>query len=299
MGVTMILVAGFFLSLAGITLRHMESASGWQILFFRSISFFVVVALLLVAKYRGKVLAAFMAVGWRGIVIALALGFGSVSYIYALLLTTVANALFIISAAPLMTAASAWLFLRERLSPLTWFAMSLAVLGIGVMVYDGIGGGRAMGNLVAFGTPVAYAIMLVVLRQAKDVDMLPATCLAGVVGAATAWLMADNLDISQHDLALCVFLGTVQYAGGFVLITIGSRYVAAAEVALLSLSESIVAPIWVWIGVNEVPSPLTLVGGAIVLVAVVWQALAGIREERMANAAAAGRPAEPAREGEC
>ena len=89
--------------------------------------------------------------------------------------------------------------------------------------------------------------------------------------------MADTLVLSRHDLALCLFLGVFQYTGGFVLITLGARYLPAAEVALLSLAETVLAPVWVWLGVGEVPTVLTLAGGAIVLSAVVAQAVTGMR----------------------
>ena len=119
--------------------------------------------------------------------------------------------------------------------------------------------------------------MLVTLRRAGDRDMIPSICLAGLVGAALGLAMSDSLAVSRHDLALCLFLGIFQYAGGFVLITLGARYLPAAEVALLSWTEIVLAPIWVWIGVGEVPALLTLAGGAIVLSAVIAQAVMGLR----------------------
>ena len=276
-GAALTLGGGALLSLAGITLRHMESASGWQILFYRSSTFFVVVGAYLLFRYRSRVANAFVRVGKPGIVVAFSLGLGSACYVFALLLTTVANALFIISAAPFMTAILGWLLLRERVRPMTWAAMTFALAGIALMVFNGIQSGRLLGNIVAFGPPVSFAIMIVALRSAGDRDMIPAICLAGLVGAGLGFAMADSLAISRHDLELCLFLGVVQYAGGFVLLTLGARYLPAAEVALLALSEIVLAPTWVWIGVGEVPAVFTLVGGAIVLAAVVTQAVMGIR----------------------
>ena len=276
-GVALVLVAGVMLSLAGVTLRHIESASGWQILFYRSLTFFVVVTLYLVFRYRSRVLRAFVATGRPGLVVATSLGLGSACYVFALLLTTVANAVFIISSAPLMTAILGWIVLRERVRPLTWLMMSVALSGVAIMFVNGVQSGRLLGNIVALGPPLSFAIMLVTLRRASDRDMIPAVCLAGLVGAALGFAMADTLVLSRHDLALSVFLGLFQYTGGFVLITVGARYLPAAEVALLSLTETVLAPIWVWLGVGEVPALLTLAGGAIVLSAVVTQAVTGMR----------------------
>ena len=276
-GVALVLIAGFLLSLAGITLRHIESASGWQILFYRSLTFFVVVTLWLAVRYRTRVVHAFVKTGRPGLVVAFSLGLGSACYVFALLLTTVANALFIISAAPFMTAVLAWIVLRERLRPVTWIALTIALAGITLMFVNGIQSGRLLGNIVALGPPLSFAIMLVTLRRAVDRDMIPAICLGGLVGAALGFAMSDTLVLSGHDLALCLFLGVVQYTGGFVLITLGARFLPAAEVALLSLAETVLAPVWVWIGVGEVPALLTLGGGAIVLAAVVAQAVTGMR----------------------
>ena len=276
-GVAIVLTAGVMLSLAGITLRHIESANGWQILFYRSLTFFVVVTLYLVFRYRARVIRAFVTTGRPGLVVAVSLGLGSACYVFALLLTTVANALFIISAAPFITAVLGWIVLRERVRPMTWIAMTIALAGITLMFVNGIQSGRLLGNIVALGPPVSFAIMLVMLRLAGDRDMIPAICLAGLVGAALGFAMSDTLVLSPHDLALCLFLGVFQYTGGFVLITLGTRYLPAAEVALLSLAETVLAPIWVWIGVGEIPALLTLAGGGIVLCAVVAQAVAGLR----------------------
>ena len=276
-GVTLVLAAGALLSLSGIALRHIESAGGWQIIFYRSLAFSLVVFLWVAFSYRTRVVHAFTRVGKAGLIVGLSLGLGSACYVFALLLTTVANALFIISAAPFMAAVLGWIVLRERVRPITWVTMAAALAGIAIMVFGGIRGGRLLGNLVALGTPVAFAIMLVALRHASDRDMIPAICLAGVVGAVLGLAMSDTLAISRHDLALCIFLGVVQYGGGFVLLTLGARYLPAAEVALLSLVETVLAPIWVWLGVGEVPALLTLAGGVIVLAAVVAQTVAGMR----------------------
>ena len=278
-GVALVLVAGLMLSLSGVTLRHIESAGGWQILFYRSLTFFVVVTLYLVFRYRTRVVRAFVRTGRPGLVVAVSLGLGSACYVFALLLTTVANALFIISSAPFVTAVLGWIVLRERVRPLTWFTMTIALAGIAIMFVNGIQSGRLLGNIVALGPAVSFAIMLVTLRFAGDRDMIPAICLAGFVGAALGFSMADTLVLSRHDLALCLFLGIFQYTGGFVLITLGARYLPAAEVALLSLAETVLAPVWVWLGVGEVPTVLTLAGGAIVLSAVVAQAVTRMRSQ--------------------
>jgi drug/metabolite transporter (DMT)-like permease len=197
-----------------------------------------------------------------------------------LLWTTVANAVFIIGSAPLFTALVAWLVLREKVHPIGIVAMTVALAGLALMFADGFVTGRWIGNFLALGVVASFVLMLVILRYSRSIDMLPATCLAGVVAGAIAFVMADDLIISGHDLILCLILGSVQFGAGFMLLTISTRYIPAAEVALYSLTEAVLAPIWVWIGVDETPSLLTLSGGAIVLTAVLVNGLITLRRER-------------------
>jgi len=275
-GVIMILTATLCLSLGGLILRNMEAADGWQVMFYRSISFVVTLLALLVYRYRGGLFAAFRATGTDGVLVALLLAAGSVCYLFSLLLTTVANAMFIIAATPLFVAVVAWLVIGERVRPSTWAVMIVALCGIGLMVGDGLASGRMLGSLVALGVVVTFGGMIVVIRRSKAVDMLPATCMAGVVAGAAAFFMAGDLEVSRHDLILSLVMGSMQFGAGFILITMGTRHVPAAEVSLLSLLEPILASLWVWIFVNEVPATLTLIGGAIVLGAVSCQAVAGL-----------------------
>ena len=276
-GVACVLAGGLCLSLAGVLVRNIDQADGWQILFYRSVTFLILLTSILTVRYRSRTLAAFRAVGWRGVVVSVSLGLGSVCYIFALLNTTVANAMFIIGASPLVAAAAGWVLLGERVSLMSIIAMLIALGGIGLMFVDGFLAGRWLGNVIAIGVVIAFVVMLVMLREAKDTDMLPATCMAGLVAASISAVMAVDLEISGHDLTIALLLGSVQYGAGFIFYTIATRHIQAAEVALFALSESILAPIWVWIGVGEKPSGLTLVGCAIVILSVVSHCVIVIR----------------------
>ncbi len=279
-GVLMVLCAGICLSTGGLIVRHIETADGWQIIFYRATSFVVTLLIFLAVRYRGRVIQPFKNTGVNGLLVAMFLGLGSLCYLFALLLTTVANVVFIISAAPFFTAAAAWLLLGERVRAVTWFFMAAALAGIGLMFVDGFVTGRWFGNVLALGVVASFVGMLVVIRQSKAIDMVPATCLGGVVAGVISVFMVDTFWISRQDLILCILLGSAQFGAGFILITMGTRLVPAAEVALLSLTETVLAPIWVWFFVNEVPSVFTLVGGATVLTAVVGQAVGGMRKQR-------------------
>ena len=280
LGASLVIIGGVFLSLSGIMLRNIESANGWQILFYRGLAFSSMLFLVLLLKYRKGSVDAFRAIGSPGLWAALALGLGSVAYIFAILLTTVANALFIIGASPLATALVGWLILGEKTSRFGITAMLISLTGIGLMFADGLIEGRWLGNIAALVVVASFVIFLLLVRGRHQVDMLPATCLGGLVMAAVGGMFADDLVISNHDLVIALLMGWIQFGIGFMCFTIATRYIMASEVALFALTESILGPIWVWYGVGEQPSLLTFIGSGIVLLCVSSYCIVGIRDER-------------------
>ena len=279
-GVMLVIIGGFFLSTSGILLRNVESASGWQILFYRGFTFSLTLFLLLLIRYRSGIVRAFREIGKPGLWAALVLGLGSICYIFAILLTTVANAVFIIGAAPLATAFAAWLILGERTSRFGVIAMLVSLAGIGLMFADGLIEGRWAGNIAALGVVASFVAFLLIIRDKRGTDMLPATCLSGIVMGGVAAFFVESFVISNRDLMIAITMGCLQFGIGFWCFTVASRYIMASEVALFSLTESILGPIWVWIGVGEKPSLLTLIGSAVVLISVVAYCINGIRIER-------------------
>lgn len=279
-GVSLVIVGGIFLSTSGILLRSLEAANGWQVLFYRGLAFSLTLFLLLLLRYRAGIGSAFRAIGRPGLWASLVLGMGSICYVFAILLTTVANAVFIIGAAPLATAFVAWLVLGERTSRFGVVAMLLSLAGIGLMFADGLLEGRWSGNLAALAVVASFVTFLLIVRDRRGVDMLPATCLSGLVMAGVASLFIESYVLSRNDLAIAIAMGCLQFGVGFWCFTVATRYIMASEVALFALTESILGPIWVWIGVGEQPSLLTLVGSGIVLVCVVSYCINGIRQER-------------------
>ncbi len=266
-------------------LRSMDDANGWQVVLIRSLTFFITILTIMIFRYRRNTFAAYRAVGVSGIFAAILLGLGSVCYIFAMLNTSVANVVFIIGSAPLVTALIAWLFLKEKIGVWGLVAMITSVFGIGLMFLDGFISGGMFGNLMALLMVFMFAFYLLILRSKKHIDMIPATGLSGLITFAIAAVMVSDLDISLHDLVICMMLGSFQLGLGFLFLTLGTRFIPAAEVALFSMSESILNPLWVWIGVNEVPSNYTLAGSAIVLVSVITYSLIAIRNDRKSHAA--------------
>ena len=284
-GILIVFMGGVFLSTSGIMLRSMDDANGWQVVLIRSLTFFITILTIMIFRYRRNTFAAYRAVGVSGIFAAILLGLGSVCYIFAMLNTSVANVVFIIGSAPLVTALIAWLFLKEKIGVWGLVAMITSVFGIGLMFLDGFISGGMFGNLMALLMVFMFAFYLLILRSKKHIDMIPATGLSGLITFAIAAVMVSDLDISLHDLVICMMLGSFQLGLGFLFLTLGTRFIPAAEVALFSMSEAILNPLWVWIGVNEVPSNYTLAGSAVVLISVITYSLIAIRNDRKPHAA--------------
>lgn len=281
LGIVLVLGSAMALSTLGVGLRQVESASGWQILFYRSISFTVMLLLIIAVRHRGGALAAFRSIGRRGFLVALFLGSSSLLYVFAMLNTTVANATFVVSTTPFMAAALGWLVLRESVAAATWIAMAVALLGVALMVADGMETGSLVGVGLALGVAFGTACMLVTVRGATEIDMIPALVIAGVVTGIFTACMVSDFQISTHDLKVSFLLGAGQYAIGFALLTAGTRYVPVAEVTLLSLVETVLAPIWAWWGAEEILTQLTIAGGIIVLSAALGRGIIGLRETRV------------------
>ncbi|MFP6744260.1 MAG: DMT family transporter [Alphaproteobacteria bacterium] len=278
-GVAMVMVAGVFFSLGGILVRLVEDAGPWQILMVRSITLSITVFAILMVRHRGQVFAEFRKCGLAAIIGALCLGVAFSGFIFSLLHTTVANAVFILCASPFFTAPLAWAVLGERVRKATWIATVFAIVGVAIMVGGGISSGALLGNLMALFAVAGFAGFAVALRRGRHTDMLTLACLAGVFTAVVAALMADSFAMTSYDIGLCMIMGAVQMTAGMVLFTAGSRHVPAAELALLLLTEVVLAPIWVWLWIGEVPRLWTLVGGAVIFTAIIGHAISGMRRK--------------------
>jgi drug/metabolite transporter (DMT)-like permease len=213
LGLAGVVLAALAASSAGILLRQIEQADGWQILFYRSLAFVVTLFVFICVRRRGETPQAFLAIGRAGLVVALALGGAFIAFIFAMLLTTVAQAVFILSASPFFAALLGLVFLGERVAPVTWACMAAALAGIGVMMGEGLGAGglspaALSGSLVALAACLGYAAAIVALRAGRGRDMMPATCLAGVFAGLVCLALAGDLAVSAHDLAFALLLGS-------------------------------------------------------------------------------------------
>jgi drug/metabolite transporter (DMT)-like permease len=272
-GILLVASAGVLWSTLGLGVRLMEEATAWQIVFYRGLFQAVAITAWVLSRHRGRVQEASSRIGWAGVVGAVALGVSYNAMIVALTLTSVATVAFILGATPLVTGLLGWLVLRERVQPTTFAAMGLALFGVVVMTLGQLGGGRGLGVLAAALAVLGYSVFTVALRKGRDVDMLPTIALSGALAALMSAAAIDSFAMTGRDLALSIYLGGVALAVGLAMFTAGSRYLTSAELPLVAMTESVLAPVWVWIVLGETVGPTTLLGGAIVLGAVLVQTL--------------------------
>lgn len=284
-------VAGMLcLSTGGLFVRLVEEAGPWTLMFYRAVGFVATLLVIIVASNRGRLVEPFRRSGRRGLVLAVVLGLGFVTYVLAMVATSVANVVFILSSAPVFAALLGWLVLKERIGLMTAVIILGTACGIAIMVAGGISGGRLDGNLYALATALSFAGMVVVVRGGRNANLLPGTCLAGLLSLVIAAGAAETLRINLHDLLICLVMGSVQIGFGFTCLTYAPRYIPAAEVALIGLVEAVLGPFWVWLAIGEMPATATFAGGAVVLAFVTFHTVRNLlREHNLARKRARAR----------
>ena len=270
-GPLLIFLGALSLSFGGLIVKSFEGATLWQILFWRSLFFSLTILAFLIISYKGKTLKSFYVSGLPGFFGGIILSFGFCGYVFAMYNTTVANTNFIISLQILFLSVFGYFFLKEKISATTLTSIILAMTGVLFMVGNSLSPGELSGNLAAFSMPIVFAILIIIIRKYPTVDMVPAQFVAGVSSCLVGFLLSTKIMISPNDIFLGFLAGFFQVGFGFIFITIGARTTPSATVGIIMLSESVLGPIWAFLFVSERPSMFGLIGGAIILFAVLLQ----------------------------
>jgi len=270
-GPLLIFLGALSLSFGGLIVKSFEGATLWQILFWRSLFFSLTILVFLIISYKKKTFKSFYDSGLPGFFGGIILSFGFCGYVFAMYNTTVANTNFIISLQILFLAVFGYFFLKEKISAATLASIILAITGVLVMVGNSLTPGELSGNLAAFTMPITFAILIMIVRKYPTVDMVPAQFVAGVCSCIIGFLLSTKLMISPNDIFLGFLAGFFQVGFGFIFITIGARTTPSAMVGIIMLSESVLGPVWAFLFVSERPSIFGLIGGAIILFAVLLQ----------------------------
>ena len=270
-GPILIFMGALSLSFGGLIVKSFDGATLWQILFWRSFFFSLTVLAFLIISYGKKTFSIFYESGLPGFFGGIILSFGFCGYVFAMYNTTVANTNFIISLQILFLAIFGYFFLKEKISSVTLTSIILAISGVFLMVGNSLSPGELSGNLAAFTMPITFAILIMIVRKYPTVDMVPAQFVAGICSCIIGFILSNKLMISSHDIFLGFLAGFFQVGFGFIFITIGARTTPSAMVGIIMLSESVLGPIWAFLFVSERPSMFGLIGGAIILFAVLIQ----------------------------
>lgn len=268
-GYILLLFGGFCLSWGGFIIRSFEEASIWQILFLRSFFFLLALIAFLLVTYKKNTVNIIKESGLPGLLGGFVLSFSFVAFVVAMSNTTVANVVFIISTQTMFLAIFGYFYLKEKVSLIGLISIFLAMSGILIMVGDSISGGSLFGNLVALAIPINFAILVMIIRKNTKVDMVPAIFYSGIFSLIYGFFLAESFEFTKHDLLMGFLLGVPQLAVSFICITIGSRTVESATVGILMLMETLCAPLWVWLFLNEIPPISVFIGGTVIISAII------------------------------
>jgi DME family drug/metabolite transporter len=269
-----ILLAGLCWSLSGIGVRLIEDANVWQIVFYRSISmslFLAGVVYYTTGQNPIKIALEKGAISW---VCGFALVLSYVAGVYALQTTSVANTLLLFSTAPFQTAILARVFLGEIVRWRTWSAIGLSLVGVLIMVGGQDNQSHISGDLAALSAALGFAVFTISVRKGRTGNMMPAVFWSAILCLPIMVLIClytnTSLIVGPKDASIALLLGIIQMGLGLLLFTLGSKTLPAAKMTLLALSEVFFAPLWVWLFLDERIPLQTLIGGSVILLAIIW-----------------------------
>jgi drug/metabolite transporter (DMT)-like permease len=276
----LVLVAGSAIaySTAGIYARAV-GVDVWTTMFWRCAFAAALILAWLIYSTGSRMVAGFRGLGLPGLAVAVCGAAGTMSFLAALQLTSVADVLIIQATAPFVAAFLGRIWLKEPVQKSVLVASGIAFLGVGIMIVGSIGRGSIRGDLLAMLMTLGFALAIVVMRRWRHVSMMPAVLLATVIAVLLSAPLARPLEPSWRDFVWLALFGCSQMGLGWILLTTGAPKVPAAEAALLGVLEVVLAPIWVWLAFNEVPSGATLLGGGLVLAAVLGHVVQDLRRE--------------------
>ena len=268
-GYILILFGGFCLSWGGFVVRSFETSDVWEILFLRSFFFFLGISTFLFLIYKKNTAKIIRESGFPALLGGFVMSFSFIAFVFAMMNTSVANVVFIISTQTMFLAIFGFFYLKEKVSLIGFISIVLAMSGITIMIGDSMSSGTLFGNLVALIIPISFSILVMVVRKHSNLDLIPAIWYASILGLIYSIAMVESFDFTNHDIFMGFLLGVPQLSFGFICITIGSRTTRSVTIGLLMLTETICAPIWVWLFLNEIPPLSVFIGGMIIIFAII------------------------------
>ena len=279
--IPIVLIAGLFWSLGPYVVRHIDEAQQvpWQYLFTRGIVIFIILNLFLYLEEGNQFLENYKKIGISGLIGGVGLGIAMISFIYSITNTSAAVTLLCLAAMPFITALLGFMFLNETISVNVWVSISIAAVGILIMAIDNTGQNTIIGLVFGLLSSIGFAVFSITLRWRKETPKFTTVAVAGLFCCifSGAMILINDLNFlsTGKNHALFATHGTLVCLG-LILYSIGSKHIPAAELTLLSLTEVIGGIFWVWLpflGINEIPSQSTVIGGFFIFLSIIYYSL--------------------------
>ena len=249
-------------------LIRLSSIDTWGMLFYRGAIPFVIVLIGLLIFYNKKFLKVLFNVGRTGIFYIISFAICNITFLISIQNTNVANTLVMVAMAPMLSAILGGFFLKEIPDNKTWIAIIITFFSAIYIFYDSIQLGNFFGDFMGFVTATGLAVNAVLVRSAKDRDLLPSAVIGKLCVAIFAFFFVDSFDLVGNDIIYVPLMCILCVAIPFVLVTIAPRFIPAEEVNLFFLLETIIGPIWVWMIIKEQPSIETILGGVVIILTI-------------------------------
>ncbi|WP_373502474.1 DMT family transporter [Aestuariivirga sp.] len=295
-GVAFVVAGATCWSLGGALVRLTDGIDVWQIIFYRSMTVLVCMGIWLGFRFGTDFFTRMADAGFNAVIAGVAVGTAGITFVAALFYTTVAEAIFMVGIAPFLSAMLGYWILREKIPPITWVAMTVALAGMGLIFYGNRGGGAFTGTLLAIYSAFCFSCYAVLLRWGQKTEMSVALIwnaiflilVTGLVMLVPTGLREttglESFAIGWWNAGTVAIMGAVQLTLGLILFTVGSRSVPAAQLSLIALVEPVLSPVWAWLVSRELPPIWTFAGGAVIVLAIVIQALfSATRDNRNAK----------------
>ncbi len=267
-GISLVAASAVAYSTAGFFTRLIP-LDPWTILFWRGLFAAAFIATVVLVREGRGAFETVRAMGWPGLAATACSGLATILFINAFRRTSVADVVVIFATAPFLTAAIGWAVFRAPQNRATLIASAAALVGVIVMVRGESAQSGLFGDLLALGMTVLMAVMMLIIRRYRDTPMLPAAGLSALLSASIAWPFAAPLHTGAEAMMGLALFGVTQLGLGLLLLTLGARLISATESALINTLEVPLAAFWVWLAFGEMPPSSTVLGGVIVIAAVV------------------------------
>ena len=263
-GSLMAFIAVMFITPDSLFIR-LSNVETWRLVFYRGIIPFGLVFIGMLLIYKLKFFSLLRSNGYYGCAYVLTFSVTNVAFVVSIQNTNVANTLIMIATAPMLSAILGSLFLKENPDKKTWIAIFITFFAALYIFYDSIKLGNFFGDILGFVAAMGLAVGAVIIRSAKKLNLVPSAVVGKLIIALFAIFFVKDYSLNNNDIYIVPLMCVMCVAIPFVLVTIAPRFITAAEVNLFFLLETIIGPIWVWLIINEQPSPETIVGGTIIV----------------------------------